>query len=65
MLAAVGYGKLRPRFLDNGPAFLTHRASGDVIAVLLLVVGAMCRATGEDEHDATSTPSRVSSCSRC
>ena len=53
MLATVGYGKLRPRLLDTGPAFLTHRASGDVIAVLLLVVGAMCLATGEDEDDAT------------
>jgi hypothetical protein len=52
LLAAVGYGKLRPRFLDAGPAFLTHRASGDVIAVLLLVVGAMCLATGEDEDEA-------------
>ena len=46
VLAAVGYGKLRPRFLDNGPAFLTHRASGDVIVVLLLVVGAMCLGHG-------------------
>jgi len=53
VLAAVGYGKLRPRFLDSAPAFLTHRVSGDVIAVLLLVVGAMCLATGEDEDDAT------------
>jgi hypothetical protein len=38
VLAAVGYGKLRPRFLESGPAFLTHRSSGDVIAVLLLAV---------------------------
>jgi len=52
ILATVGYGKLRPRFLDSGPAFFTHRASGDVIVVLLLVVGAMCLATGEDEDDA-------------
>ena len=52
LLATVGYGKLRPRFLDSAPAFLTHRASGDVIVVLLLVVGAMCLATGEDEDDA-------------
>ncbi len=52
ILATVGYGKLRPRFLGSGPAFLTHRASGDVIVVLLLVVGAMCLATGEDEDDA-------------
>jgi hypothetical protein len=53
VLAAVGYGKLRARFLDSGPAFLTHRSSGDVIAVLLLVVGAICLASGEDEDDAT------------
>ena len=52
VLAAVGYGKLRPRFLEVGPAFLTHRASGDVIAVLVLVVGAMCLASGESEDGA-------------
>lgn len=36
VLIAVGYGKLRPRFLDAGPAANAHRASGDTIAVLLL-----------------------------
>jgi hypothetical protein len=25
ILATVGYGKLRPRFLESGPAFLTKR----------------------------------------
>ena len=53
VLAAVGYGKLRPRFLDTGPGVPHPPRSGDVIAVLLLVVGAMCLATGEDEDDAT------------
>jgi hypothetical protein len=52
-LAAVGYGKLRPRLLDSAPAFLTHRASGDAIAVLLLIVGAMCLASGGHEDDQT------------
>jgi hypothetical protein len=55
VLAAVGYGKLRPRLLGEGPAFRTHRASGDTIAVLLVIVGAMCLAVaGEDhgDHDA-------------
>jgi hypothetical protein len=36
------YRKLRPRFLDAGPAAWTHRASGDTIAVLLIVVAIMC-----------------------
>lgn len=50
VLAAVGYGKLGPRFLGSGPAFLTHRTSGDAIAVLLLVVGAMCLAVAGEDH---------------
>ena len=35
VLASIFYRKLRPRFLDAGPAAWTHRASGDTIAVLL------------------------------
>jgi uncharacterized membrane protein YidH (DUF202 family) len=50
VLAAVGYGKLRPRFLGEGPAFRTHRASGDTIAVLLVIVGAMCLAVAGEDH---------------
>ena len=41
-LIAVGYGKLRPRFLSSGPASKAHRASGDAIVVLLVLVAAMC-----------------------
>jgi uncharacterized protein DUF6529 len=42
VLIAVGYGKLRPRFLSSAPASKAHRASGDAIVVLLVVVAAMC-----------------------
>jgi hypothetical protein len=42
VLAAVFYRKLRPSFLDATPAAFTHRASGDAIAALLLVVAVMC-----------------------
>jgi hypothetical protein len=42
VLAAVFYRKLRPAFLDAGPAAFTHRASGDTIAVLVVVVAIMC-----------------------
>ena len=42
VLIAVGYGKVRPRFLDAGPAAKAHRASGDAIAVLLVFVAVMC-----------------------
>lgn len=52
VLIAVGYGKLRPRFLGAGPAAKAHRASGDTIAVLLLVVAGMCAAYFGIEDDA-------------
>ncbi len=39
---AVGYGKLRLPFLDAGPATRAHRAVGDSIAVILLLVGVAC-----------------------
>jgi Family of unknown function (DUF6529) len=42
VLASIFYRKLRPSFLEAGPAAWTHRASGDVIAVLLIVVAIMC-----------------------
>ena len=42
VLIAVGYGKVRPSFLGAGPASWVHRASGDVIVVLLVVVAVMC-----------------------
>lgn len=41
-LIAVGYGKLRPRFLDGAPASAAHRAVGDTIAAILVVVATMC-----------------------
>ena len=42
VVIAVGYGKLRLRFLDAGPATRAHRAVGDAIAVILLLVGVAC-----------------------
>ncbi len=42
VLIAIGYGKLRPRFLAAAPASRTHRAVGDTIAVLLVVTALMC-----------------------
>jgi Family of unknown function (DUF6529) len=42
VLASIFYRKLRPSFLDARPAAWTHRASGDTIAVLLIVVAVMC-----------------------
>jgi uncharacterized protein DUF6529 len=42
VLISVVYRKVRPSFLDAQPAALTHRASGDTIAVLLIVVSVMC-----------------------
>lgn len=42
LLIAVGYGKLRPRFLAAAPASRAHRASGDAIVLLLVVTAIMC-----------------------
>ena len=42
VLISVGYGKVRPPFLDAGPASTAHRASGDTIAVLLVVIAVLC-----------------------
>ena len=42
VLIAVGYGKLRPPFLGARPASAAHRASGDTIVVLVVVVATMC-----------------------
>ena len=43
-LIAVGYGRLRLAFLAARPASRTHRAVGDTILVVLIVVGVMCAA---------------------
>lgn len=40
ILAAIGYRRLP--LIDAKPAFFTHRASGDAIAVLVVVVALMC-----------------------
>jgi Family of unknown function (DUF6529) len=41
-LAAVSYGKVRPRFLESGPATWAHRASGDTVLVLAVLVASAC-----------------------
>jgi hypothetical protein len=41
-LMAVGYGKLRLSFLGSRPASATHRAVGDAIVVVTVVVAFMC-----------------------
>jgi Family of unknown function (DUF6529) len=52
VLIAVGYGKLRPRFLRAGPASAAHRAAGDAIALLMLITGVMCLAVYGFEDEA-------------
>ncbi|HEU4702671.1 MAG TPA: DUF6529 family protein, partial [Conexibacter sp.] len=42
LLIAVGYGRLRPRFLQARPAARAHRAVGDTLAALVVVVALMC-----------------------
>jgi hypothetical protein len=52
VLAAVGFRWVRPSVPDAEPAFRAHRASGDAILVLLVIVGAMCLAVaGEDRGE--------------
>lgn len=53
VLIAVGYGKVRPPFLAPRAASLTHRASGDAIVVLLVVVALMCVSYFGFSDDAT------------
>lgn len=43
-LIAVGYGRLRPRALAAQPAARAHRAIGDALLALIVVVSAMCLA---------------------
>jgi hypothetical protein len=52
VLIAVGYGKARPPFLEPRAASSAHRAVGDVIAVLLVVVAVMCLSYFELEDGA-------------
>lgn len=42
LLAATAYGWIRLPFLAAGPASWTHRASGDAIVVLTIIVAVMC-----------------------
>lgn len=42
LLAAVAYGRVRPPFLGSAAASWTHRASGDAIVVLVLLVAVAC-----------------------
>jgi hypothetical protein len=41
-LMTVGYGKLKLPFLKAQAASFTHRASGDLILTITLLVGVMC-----------------------
>jgi small-conductance mechanosensitive channel len=53
VLISVGYGKVRPRFLAAAPAASAHRAVGDTIVVVLVVVAFMCVGYFGLEDDAT------------
>jgi hypothetical protein len=50
VLAAVGFRWVRPKVPEAEPAFRAHRASGDAILVLLVVVGAMCLVVAGEDH---------------
>ena len=54
VLIAVGYGKLRFSFLAAWPASRAHRAIGDSIVVITVVVAVMCLSYFELEDDATT-----------
>jgi hypothetical protein len=51
LLISVAYGKLRPRFLAGGPAGRAHRASGDAIVAITVVVAIMCLSVYGFEED--------------
>lgn len=53
VLIAVGYGKLRPSFLEARPASKAHRAAGDTIVVLICAVALMCISYFGFEDDQT------------
>ena len=52
VLIAVGYGRVRPSFIEARPASRAHRAVGDTIAVLLVVTALLCVSYFELEDDA-------------
>jgi L-asparagine transporter-like permease len=52
-LIAIAYGRVRPPALRARPASRAHRAIGDVLAALIVVVALMCLAVyGWDDDDA-------------
>ena len=51
LLMAVGYGRLKLPFLNSAPASKAHRAIGDTIVVITIVVGWMCLAFFGIEDD--------------
>ena len=53
ILIAVGYGRIRPGFLEAGPASRAHRGVGDAIAVLVVIVALMCISYFGFEDDKT------------
>ena len=53
VLISIGYGKIRLPFLGAPPAAHAHRAVGDTIAVVLVVVALMCVGYFGFEDDAT------------
>ena len=54
VLIAVAYGKLRPRFLAAAAASFSHRAAGDAIVVVSVIVSVMCVSYFELEDDTTA-----------
>lgn len=52
VLISVAYRKLRPGFVAARPAAAAHRASGDAIAVIMVVVALMCLSYFGVEDDA-------------
>lgn len=57
MLMAVGYGKLRPPFLNAASAAVTHRAIGDAIVVMVVLVAGFCLAYyGIEDSPRDGTP---------
>jgi hypothetical protein len=53
VLIAVGYGRLRTPLLGPRAASWTHRASGDAIVVLIVLVGLACLAYYGFDDDET------------
>jgi hypothetical protein len=52
VLAAIGYRKLP--VMDAKPAFFTHRASGDALVVIMVIVALMCLAAYGFEDDSSA-----------